>query len=458
MSRTITSLKKLLLEKKNNKIYLLFSAVVALVFLTATNNYAIPNFARQTNLSCKYCHYTYPTLTSFGRMFKLNGYTLTNIEMLEGVSPDSGRTTLKIPQTFSFSASVKSSYTSINKAEPGLRNSFVQSPEGVSLFLAGEVTPKIGAYVETAYSLSEGTIGIEMLDIRYADHTKLWSKDLLYGLTLNNAPTTQDVWNSTPAWGFPYFFSKSAPSPTATLLQSTMNNVAGLGAYALYDKLIYAEVSLYRSSPAGVSYPPGPAWREYIKGFAPYWRLAVQQQWKDQYLAVGTYGIFSAMYPSGVTGLTNNYTDIGLDAQYEKTIDNGSSILLHATYITEKQNLDAYFNSEQSANSNNNLNSFKFDCTYNFPDWVSLSAGFFLISGTGDAFLYTKRSVTGSFNGKPNSNGEIFQLTFLPWVNTQFAVQYTLYNKFNGSSSNYDGSGRNASNNNTLYLLGWFVF
>jgi len=38
---------------------------------------------------------------------------------------------------------------------------------------------------------------------------------------------------------------------------------------------------------------------------------------------------------------------------------------------------------------------------------------------------------------------------------TQFAIQYTFYGMFNGARRNYDGSGRHASDNNTLYLLAW---
>jgi hypothetical protein len=33
-----------------------------------------------------------------------------------------------------------------------------------------------------------------------------------------------------------------------------------------------------------------------------------------------------------------------------------------------------------------------------------------------------------------------------------------MYSKFNGASNNYDGFGRNASDNNTFYLLGWLMF
>ena len=40
----------------------------------------------------------------------------------------------------------------------------------------------------------------------------------------------------------------------------------------------------------------------------------------------------------------------------------------------------------------------------------------------------------------------------------KIALQYTAYNRFNGGSNNYDGAGRNASDNNTVYLLGWINF
>ena len=41
--------------------------------------------------------------------------------------------------------------------------------------------------------------------------------------------------------------------------------------------------------------------------------------------------------------------------------------------------------------------------------------------------------------GRPNSNGFIFELAYLPWQKVKFAAQYTLFTKFNGAQSNYDG-------------------
>ena len=67
------------------------------------------------------------------------------------------------------------------------------------------------------------------------------------------------------------------------------------------------------------------------------------------------------------------------------------------------------------------------------------------------------------------SDGLVFQLNWMPlnkgggpafWPksNVKFSVQYVLYNRFNGARHNYDGAGRNASDNNTLYIEAWFAF
>ena len=40
----------------------------------------------------------------------------------------------------------------------------------------------------------------------------------------------------------------------------------------------------------------------------------------------------------------------------------------------------------------------------------------------------------------------------------RLGVQYTRYDKFNGASRNYDGSGRNASDNNTLFFYVWAAY
>jgi hypothetical protein len=52
----------------------------------------------------------------------------------------------------------------------------------------------------------------------------------------------------------------------------------------------------------------------------------------------------------------------------------------------------------------------------------------------------------------------VLELTYTPWLNARFSLQYTTYSKFNGAAGNYDGSGRDASDNNNAYLLAWLMF
>ena len=54
--------------------------VAVLLALGASPARAIPSFARQTKLPCSACHTQFPELNAFGRIFKLNGYTLRMIE------------------------------------------------------------------------------------------------------------------------------------------------------------------------------------------------------------------------------------------------------------------------------------------------------------------------------------------------------------------------------------------
>ena len=56
-------------------------------------------------------------------------------------------------------------------------------------------------------------------------------KHLIVGATINNAPTVEDGWNTTPVWGFPFASSSVAPTPSAsTLIDGTLNQqVGGLG-------------------------------------------------------------------------------------------------------------------------------------------------------------------------------------------------------------------------------------
>lgn len=431
--------------------------LLALLTLLPQISHAVPSYARQTGLACTACHTTYPELTAFGRDFKLNGYTLTGMQQIESTRTGT-EAGVKINQVLPISAMLTASVTQLAKTQPGTQNGDVALPQEFSVFFAGEITPHIGSFVQVTYSQDSDAFDVDNTDIRYANHATLAGADTIYGVTVNNSPTVEDPWNSTPTWGFPFASSPVAPVPAASpLIAELGQDVAGIGAYSLWNNHLYADLSLYRSAHHGPDILPNAASTMTIKGLAPYWRVAWQQNIGADNLELGTFGMQTKLYPDGVSGLTDKYTDTALDAQYEHPM--GTDMLtLRGSLIHEKQDLNRSFSDGNSANPSNSLDALNLNGTYHLGSTAAFSLGYFSTSGDTDSGLYAPNPVDGSANGSPDSRGYILQATFLPWQNTQLALQYTGYTKFNGSSSNYDGSGRDASDNNALFLHAWLVW
>lgn len=84
---------------------------------------------------------------------------------------------------------------------------------GASLFLAGKGSDNVGTFLQWTYDGIAHHSSIDNTDIRVVGRYAApgaQEPDLLYGLTLHNNPTVQDVWNSTPAFGFPFSSSPVA--------------------------------------------------------------------------------------------------------------------------------------------------------------------------------------------------------------------------------------------------------
>jgi len=436
----------------------LLSSLVLLVSIVSVCPYAqaVPSFTRQTGLQCNVCHSNPPELTAFGRKFKLEGYTLTDKKAdttIEGKD-------LKINRYFPISVMLLLSDTATTTHVPGAQNGTAGFPQQLSLFLAGEISPHLGGMVQGTYDHPSDHFTLDNTDIRYAKHTTLGSKDLLYGLTVNNSPTVEDVWNSTPSWGYPWISGKSAPSPSAQplILGGLAQDVGGLGAYTMWNDHLYADFTVYRSEHAGGAQPlTGTTFPINIQGVAPYWRLAWQQTWGLNYLEVGTYGIHVSSTPNGVGSPRDTYVDPAIDLQYERPF--GVNLLtVHASYIYEKSDLNGTFAAGAAAFPSHHLNTFRADATYHLRRRYTFTVARFSTTGTADPILFAPAPVTGSLLGSPNSSAFIGQAGFWPVQNVELTAAYTGYTKFNGASQNYDGSGRDASENNSVYVALWLNF
>ncbi len=420
----------------------------------------VPAFSRQTGLACSSCHYQFPQLTPFGRLFKLNGYTLTGIPTIGQPGEGPGHESLKLLSVPGVAVMTVGSLTQIRTTVPETQNGTVAFPQEFSVFLAGQISPHLGTFTQFTYAAADGSFGIDNIDVRYAKHGTVSDRDLIFGVTLHNNPTVQDVWNTVPAWGYPFMESEAVPSPIAgTLIDGALGQqVLGLGAYTLFDHLLYAEFTAYRSALQGGAMPLDSEASNATSGVIPYWRVALEHETPSTSLMLGTYGFVAHIFPTGVSGATNNYTDVAVDAEIEQRAGT-STWIGRGSYIHEKEDLNASLLSEEAANAHQTVWTARASVAY-LPDLrYAFTLGYFQTSGTNDRVLYAPAPVTGSSNGSPNTSGVVGEFNFNAWQNTRFGLQYTAYNHFNGSSTGYDvPRGRNASDNNTLYLYTWLAF
>lgn len=455
------------------------TAAVVLIGAPETAH-AVPSYARQTGLACESCHTVFPQLTPFGRRFKLNGYTLTTKQGVSDINTQK-QSTLSLADLPPISAMVEASTTWWNaapndKTKAGrVQNGSVDFPRQMSLFYAGKIADHLGAYMQITYEMASDHFTFDNTDIRYSDHTA--DNKWVWGVSLNNNPGVQDVWENQPGgWAFPFFkpdqysgakYWNGGGQPQIMGLGQT---TAGVGAYGFYNNSLYFEASAYRTAIPGNGTPvydnaynqtatnPGPV----IQNFAPYWRVSYEKDWKNNSLQFGTTGMYMKMVNDPTTigvnnGVANTYFDAGVDAQYQYIA--GDHIFeLTGNYWHENQYINAYNVGTNNTNATDDLNWEEIVGTYYWQRKFGGSIGFVNQSGSRDALAYNSSS-NGSINALPDTQWETLEFDYLPWLNTKLLLQYNIYNKvYGGTTFNQGGHIRSAMDNNTLMAGLWTAF
>jgi hypothetical protein len=439
--------------------------IASLLVILKPEAKAVPSYSRQTGLPCATCHFAPPELTPFGRKFKLDGYVFTTKPEVTDEKKDHNAA-LHLLEVFPLSVVFDISYTATKSPQPATQNGNFQFPQDVSLFLAGAWGSHVGSFAQVTYTAQGNHFSWDNTDVRYANKEhELFGKSLTYGVTFNNNPTVEDLWNSTPAWGFPFTASNVSPTPAAkAIINGALGqDVAGLGGYSMWNEHLYVGGTVYRSQHLQGPEPnPGTGFGFNIRGFAPYWRVAWETSTKNNNLEVGAYGMHAKTSPNAITGLTDSHTDWAVDFQYDRTIPQFKDDVLsfRGTYIRENSSLGATFAAGGAAQPGHHLNTVQGNVEYHYGTKVSGTVGLFNVTGTTDSLLYqnAQAPVFSSANGDPHSNGYILNLSWWPEQNIDLAVQYTGYLRFNGGGTNYNGAGRDPAGNNAVFLLGRFVF
>ena len=267
------------------------------VGITITSGaHAVPSMARQTGYQCAKCHTVFPELTPFGRQYKLGGFALSSDKW--DAQPLLDRVPLSAGLIASRTATRSTTAGGTDSDEfPKDRDIALQTAAG---YVGGKIANNAGALIQYNYNGIERAWEMEMFDARYANSFTLAKEELAWGVTLNNNPTVSDIYNSTPAWGFPHTGTAAEQMPAATLVDMTLaSKVGGVGVYGMWNNLVYVELATYRTARNGAfrfmswGQPWGSEELEgsVLKGNAPYWRVALQQEWSGHSFAIGSYGL-----------------------------------------------------------------------------------------------------------------------------------------------------------------------
>ena len=455
--------------------FLIPGIVAACLFAISGTARAIPNFASQTGQPCTACHVGAfgPQLTPLGRAFKMGGYTQQGGEGVAASIP--------------LSAMVLTSFNNTGSAYPDgsqpphFKTNNNPAVDQISIFLGGRLTDWAGGFIQGTYSGVSGTYHLDQVDVRpFTKALDLNGTELRVGLTLNNNPTVTDPYNSTFAWGFPYVFSAIAPQPAGVPLLAGRfaNNSIGLTAYAWYDRSFYVEAGAYTSmtpylmSHLGVGYGPGST-----QNLAPYVRAAYEWNWNGQSAHVGALFMTVSVNPAVDTLITDGsfgrdaYTDFAIDGGYQFFGDGTHTVSVYGIYVHENRTLNGSTGlaTGSTMGGNSNIDHMRIEASYWYQNTYGLTVGYQGTWGSAaPAIFQTGEPVTNSASGRPDTNAFLVEADWVPFgkqdswaspfANLKLGVQYIAYTQFNGGGKNYDGFGRNASANNTLYAFAWLMF
>jgi hypothetical protein len=459
---------------------------------------AVPAFNRQTGQNCVACHAggQFPELTPYGRMFKMTGYTLG-----QRTVPVSGMAVLSY-------SNVKNTSTVDDPGDYFQKNGSLILPTA-SLFLAGKVTDNIGAFVQITYDnyatqddngKYHGHTNADNIDLRYVDRFIDESRDLIFGVSVNNNPSVSDPWNTAPAWmqyvpvpspGSSQFIDGSAPYPG----YAAGGNIAGVSAYTFWNRTLYAEVGGYGSSSGLLSFMSAglqSADKTKLQGVNPYWRLAFNHEWGAHSLMIGTGGMNARVYDDPLDtsdpSTVHRYYDVNVDAQYQYLLD-PHAVTAQFVYAHDKHRypdsqvgqvpafVDANGNPLTGTAASDTTDVMRAKLTYVYLARYGGSLGLFDQSGSTNTARQTSgydpgtgtitsdpgaqspsMPVGGNFSGDPGTRGYTLEAFFMPIQYMRLGAQYTGYSRYNGAAHNYDGFGRDAGDNNSLFVYLWAAY
>ena len=448
---------------------LLASIAVALALAVPRTAKAIPSYSRQTGLSCATCHTVFPHLTPFGRDFKLHGYVSNNTQLISDHASTSdtasqGRTILEFPATPMVSARISSRWNYQQGGGNGLvphgvvtaGQGFISSPDGYgdkdlldylagsSIYIAGEITPRLGSFIEFGGPDDEGgTVGLGMFDVALVspDET-VAGQNFVYGIRAEDALAAGDPSNTIGTWGL-----------TASLMGLSTHNTlfdpgtAFMEGGELFGMLgdfdgggLYASVGVYRptANQTANGYVQGAisgsGTFDGVNGVNSYVRVSyyLPPIGKNTYTEIGGFGYFGRlnMTASQAAVLVNldyidNYYNLGFDFQAQYI---GNNNLIELFGLLQSQRDGAFYGVDGFTGLPGNgiavsRQGFGVKADYYYNSLI----------GTYVKYLYqTSRQLKDM-----NVSGAIVGVGCFPWENVNLKLERTFFSTYNIGAAQY---------------------
>ncbi len=446
----------------NRNLWFLFLAAVLLA--GSFNAQAVPLYARQTGQNCAACHLggMYPQLTSFGRMFKLTGYTLGDRPNLSELD-----VTKDAPPVSIWFQTGRQWYTNVpNGSGPAPTSAY--NVQAVSLFAGGKITDNIGAFLQWTGSNAAGAFNsaIDNSEVRYADHLSQGNSDLIYGVYVNNHPTVSDVWNNTANWSgnfMGFFNSGAAQAPLPFIDNYAPGDAVGAGAYLYKDNTWYGEVGVYKSFTHGIGAvysTSGNSGGGTMVDPSPYYRLAYSKEFGPHSFEVGLHGMISYNHNAlpgnpGVAdwgGSVSTYRDTAIDAQYQYNLA-PHYWAVHGRFVHESASNAADQVLNTTSNATNNLNEAYLDASYVYKAKYGAMLIYHNVTGSNDPLLNPLNA-----NGNPNWTSWTPEVFWTPWQSLRVGYQYIFYTQMAGATGTIPGQALGPHDFNTSMLYLSFIY
>ena len=461
-----------------------------LVLFSCLHARALPVYGEQTDEKCAACHINVGELTPRGRRFKLLAYA-------------QGK------QTLPFAALGTASLTKIKDTSSSLNSDIAMPkngaviPEGGSALMTGKFSDDVGGKIKWTANVANttplfGTSGVQtgtkvgndfFLDaseIRAIKRADWFGKELIYGVSINNAPGQEDLWITTPVNSFPYKTSQLINAwgmgqfgPTSLIDGGLTSQTKGISLYGLLSDEWYFALGNYWKFTSNNSLVSLTGQQNTLNSASnPYFRIARNRSEGERSWMYGFFGMKTSLArdPAVVGSASGTYRDFGVDAEFQHITDSHTwstqAVLIHET---NEWGIRSVGRSHDSASDT--LTTLKAKISYNYARTYTATLFGFKSRGSHDDLYWTYNTnqavITGacnqtnsslafcSQNGKPDTSGFGYELMYNPQPRWTIGWQQVFYNKFLGDSNfidNSSGNVRQAKDNNLTYLYVLYAY